>query len=164
MSKILIAILYASYHHRGQKRRHSGVPYIFHPLKTAIFTLGESNSRLTIAAILHDVIEDTKASEKTIQFLFGLETLKLIQTVSKNKIELVEEAHKMSEETLLLKTCDSLANLDDYIYWSGGCSSRKLRTYTSFLYEAVYILDGSHPIIEKLAKRTLLAYGYDKRH
>jgi len=69
--------------HSGQFRK-SGEPYICHPLSVAI-TLAEMNmdARGIIAAILHDVIEDTPVSKQQITDNFSKEVADLVDAVTK---------------------------------------------------------------------------------
>ncbi|MBI5451643.1 MAG: RelA/SpoT family protein, partial [Gammaproteobacteria bacterium] len=69
--------------HREQIR-HSGEPYICHPLSVAIILAGmRLDSESIIAAILHDTIEDTHATKGEIAALFGDEVAALVDGVSK---------------------------------------------------------------------------------
>ena len=69
--------------HNGQKRR-SGEPYIMHPVAVAeiLLELGMDNECI-IAALLHDVVEDTKLSLDFIEETFGGEVALLVDGVTK---------------------------------------------------------------------------------
>lgn len=43
-----------------------GEPYIFHPLRIAHYTKSK-NEEIRAIAILHDILEDTKATEKDLR-------------------------------------------------------------------------------------------------
>ncbi|MFT5137440.1 MAG: guanosine-3',5'-bis(diphosphate) 3'-pyrophosphohydrolase [Arenicella sp.] len=77
------AFRFAEKAHRGQVRR-TGEHYIHHPIEVAD-TLAElqMDSRSIIAALLHDVIEDTHASKTDIIKLFGEDVALLVDGVSK---------------------------------------------------------------------------------
>lgn len=77
------AYLFGAEAHDGQLRR-SGEPYIYHPLAVA-FNLAEMHmdSSSIIAAILHDVIEDTEKAKEHIAQEFGAEVAELVDGVSK---------------------------------------------------------------------------------
>jgi len=69
--------------HAGQYRR-SGEPYIFHPVAVAYILAEVRFDHETImAAILHDVIEDTKFSKEQLSVRFGSEVAELVDGVSK---------------------------------------------------------------------------------
>jgi GTP pyrophosphokinase/guanosine-3',5'-bis(diphosphate) 3'-pyrophosphohydrolase len=69
--------------HSGQTRR-SGEPYICHPLAVAI-TLAEMrmDGNCIIAAILHDVIEDTSIDKQGLAETFNTEIAELVDGVTK---------------------------------------------------------------------------------
>jgi len=83
MELLQLAFDFAKEAHQGQKRM-SGEDYIYHPLATAQ-TLAEMkmNTPMIIAALLHDVPEDTKFTIEDIKKNFGSETASLINGVTK---------------------------------------------------------------------------------
>jgi GTP pyrophosphokinase len=69
--------------HRGQARR-SGDPYLSHPLQVAtILTELKMDVRAIAAGLLHDAIEDTKATIEEIRTVFGEEIADLVDGVTK---------------------------------------------------------------------------------
>ncbi|MCR4874835.1 MAG: bifunctional (p)ppGpp synthetase/guanosine-3',5'-bis(diphosphate) 3'-pyrophosphohydrolase [Clostridia bacterium] len=81
--KIRRAYFFAKTAHKGQKRQ-SGEDYIIHPLGVAsiLVDLGMDADTI-IAALLHDVIEDTQITDSEIAEEFGQEVLLLVQGVTK---------------------------------------------------------------------------------
>jgi len=77
------AYLFGAEAHEGQTRK-TGEPYIYHPLAVAR-TMGEMrmDHRAIVAAILHDVMEDTQTSKERIRSEFGAEVAELVDGVSK---------------------------------------------------------------------------------
>lgn len=74
LKRIRDAYEYAEAAHRGQTRK-SGEPYILHPVAVAEILAGMQMDVATIeAALLHDVVEDTKVTLDDLQARFG-ETL-----------------------------------------------------------------------------------------
>ena len=77
------ALDYAIKMHDGQ-RRASGEPYIIHPIAVANILLDIGMDSATVAAaLLHDCIEDTSATDEEITELFGQEVCTLVTAVTK---------------------------------------------------------------------------------
>ncbi len=68
-------------------RRKSGEPYIFHPLSVAEICVEEIGLGTTsiIAALLHDVVEDTDIQLKDIERTFGKKIAKIVDGLTKIK-------------------------------------------------------------------------------
>ena len=92
------AFEYARQMHEGQYRKNNE-NYIVHPVSVAIILAGIPVDTPTImAALMHDVIEDTPASPKDVQDRFGEEVRKLVEGVTKlGKFEFAskEDAHAL---------------------------------------------------------------------
>ncbi len=77
------AYIYSARVHEGQVRL-SGEPYLSHPLEVAgILADMKLDPESVVAAILHDVIEDTSATPEEIMRLFGPVVLHIVSGVSK---------------------------------------------------------------------------------
>lgn len=77
------AYLFAESAHQGQYR-HSGEPYITHPLHVAyILSQLHIDHHCIIAGLLHDVVEDTTITIQDLEQTFGTETSKLVDGVTK---------------------------------------------------------------------------------
>ena len=70
--------------HKNQRRK-SGEPYVFHPIAVAKIVASKIGLDATCiaAALLHDVIEDTEYSEKTIKDIFGRKITKIVVGLTK---------------------------------------------------------------------------------
>ena len=119
------AYLYAKEKHSGQFRR-TGEEYIVHPLFVAyILTSINADKDTIIAALLHDVVEDTEASKSDIKDNFGEVVANLVDGVTKiNNInvstdnEYLTSYYKkiivgMSEDVrvIIIKLADRLHNM-----------------------------------------------------
>ena len=120
----------AAYHlsdsaHAGQFRK-SGEPYISHPFAVAEILAGwHLDAQALMAAMLHDVMEDTAITKKEIAERFGKAVAELVDGVSKlDKIEFQTEAHAQAENfrkmllamardvrVILIKLADRLHNM-----------------------------------------------------
>lgn len=77
------AYLFGAEAHSGQKRQ-SGEPYIYHPIAVArILSDMRMDHKCLMAAILHDVIEDTGTAKQQLVEQFDQEIAELVDGVSK---------------------------------------------------------------------------------
>ena len=92
------AYLYSEQAHDGQKRR-SGDPYIIHPLQVAeILSDMRMDHQSLMAAMLHDVIEDTGIAKDALKAQFGEAVAELVDGVSKlNHISFETRAEAQAE-------------------------------------------------------------------
>ena len=84
--------------HEGQYRR-SGEPYIIHPVQVAhiLYKLG-MDSESMVAALLHDVVEDTEMTEDDVKKEFGEDVANLVEGVTKlGKIPLSTKEEQQAE-------------------------------------------------------------------
>ena len=111
--------------HQGQFRI-SGDPYISHPLAVArILAEWRLDAQTLIAALLHDVMEDTEVSKEQLAHLFGQPVADLVDGVSKlDKIEFQTQEDAQAENfrkmllamasdvrVILIKLADRLHNM-----------------------------------------------------
>jgi len=83
VDKVVEAYEFGARAHEGQKR-HSGEPYITHPVAVATILADlHLDMPTVIAALLHDVIEDTGTGKGEISKLFGEEVANIVDGVSK---------------------------------------------------------------------------------
>ena len=119
------AYFYAEQAHDGQMRR-SGEPYVTHPLAVAdILADMHLDHQSLMAAMLHDVIEDTGISREALEEQFGESVAYLVDGVSKlTQIEFGSRAEKQAENfqkmalamakdirVILVKLADRLHNM-----------------------------------------------------
>ena len=77
------AYVFAARAHKGQTRR-SGEPYLSHPLEVANMLADMKLDNVSlVAALLHDVLEDTATTAATIRESFGKEVAGLVEGVTK---------------------------------------------------------------------------------
>jgi GTP pyrophosphokinase len=119
------AYVYTAKVHDGQVR-HSGEPYLVHPLEVAGILVDMQLDDLTIVAgLLHDTVEDTLTSLDEIKRLFGEEVGFLVEGLTKiSKIEFTSARERQAESfrkmlvamskdirILLIKLVDRLHNM-----------------------------------------------------
>ena len=98
ITRIAHAFLMGSDAHETQKRS-SGEPYIMHPVAVAVILAQQKMDEQTImAALLHDVIEDTSHTRDDIVKQFGEKTANLVEGVTKlTKISFISKQEAQAE-------------------------------------------------------------------
>lgn len=114
------AIEFATKRHRGQYRKGTTIPYIVHPLEVMqiLLEMG-ADTKLAIAGVLHDTVEDTNTTLEEIKERFGADVAKLVNSNSEDKSKSWEERKqhtidslaKASHRVKMLVMADKLANL-----------------------------------------------------
>src|SRR3954447_9845188 len=75
--------VFSAYEHKGQVR-HSGEPYLVHPLEVADLLADMKLDVVAVAAgLLHDIVEDTQTSIERIKELFGTDIAHVVEGVTK---------------------------------------------------------------------------------
>ena len=162
--------------HAGQTRK-SGEPYIQHPIQVAyILAQMHLDGETLIAAILHDVIEDTENSKAQIEAEFGVEVARLVDGVSKlTQISFENKAQAQAEylrkmmlamakdlRVILVKLADRLHNMRTLGYLSTE-KRRRIARETLDIYAPIANRLGLHNIhteLEDLGFQSL----YPMRH
>ena len=112
-------------HHDGQKRA-SGEPYIIHPLEVAeVLAEMKLDATAIAAALLHDSVEDTPATNEEIEEAFGDQVAHIVEGVTKiDKIQFANREDRQAENVrkmllamvsdvrvVLIKLADRLHNM-----------------------------------------------------
>ena len=108
--RILKAFDFANNAHAGVKRK-SGEPYIIHPLAVAKIVSGEIGLGVTsiVAAILHDVVEDTDYTLEDIRNLFGPKVSRVVDGLTKLSDEITSQ-HDSKQATNFRKMLMTLSD------------------------------------------------------
>ncbi|HZW59455.1 MAG TPA: bifunctional (p)ppGpp synthetase/guanosine-3',5'-bis(diphosphate) 3'-pyrophosphohydrolase [Woeseiaceae bacterium] len=125
VKSVMQAYRFGAHAHQGQKRK-SGEAYISHPVAVAqILADMHMDAQTIVAAILHDVVEDTGTPVHQLAEIFGGEVAALVDGVSKlDQIQFVSRAEAQAESfrkmmlamiedirVILVKLADRLHNM-----------------------------------------------------
>ena len=155
--------------HNAQTRR-SGKPYIFHPISVAKIVASKIglDGQSIAAALLHDVVEDTKYSIEKIKEIFGEEIAKIVDgltKISKLKKEKIlsiqaENFRKMlltlndDIRVILIKIADRLHNMKTLEFLSEE-KQLKISSETLYIYAPIAHRIGLYEIKNELEDLSL---------
>lgn len=98
------AMCFAEHAHNGATRKGTKIPYIMHPIEAGMITMSLTDDvSVVVAAILHDVVEDTKYDLGDIEQRFGPDIAQLVSYESEDKMHDIPAANswKLRKETFL---------------------------------------------------------------
>lgn len=117
--------------HHSQQKRYSGEPYFVHPIAVAQILIDlKLDQDSIIAALLHDVVEDTEATLEDVEKLFGEDVAELVDGVTKlGQINAIPNSERVAENfrkltiamskdirVLLIKLADRYHNMQTISY------------------------------------------------
>ena len=124
---ILRAAKFAADAHRDQRRKdRNASPYINHPLALADILANEggiTDPDVIVAALLHDVVEDTDTHITDVHAKFGMAVASIVAEVTddtsldsaeRKRLQVVKAASK-SDQAKLVKLADKTCNLRDIV-------------------------------------------------
>lgn len=121
-ARLYDAIELAARAHHNQVRKGTEIPYVVHPLAVAGLLIRlECPEHTVIAALLHDVLEDTPVTVDEIRFHFGPKVAELVMALSEPDKKAPWEDRKAhtihylgnqaSDDALLVALADKLDNI-----------------------------------------------------
>ncbi len=157
---LLEAVRFASEKHRDHRRKgNTAAPYINHPIAVADQLAANGcaeDTGLLMAAILHDVVEDTDTTHEELVEIFGERVAGIVKEVTDDKSlssrEIKEAAVRAiagkSREARLLKLSDLIANITDLIHHPPNWTVERRRAYVGWAETVVAGLQGTHAGLE----------------
>ncbi len=152
---LLQALDFAAKKHKLQRRKDNTTPYINHPIGVALLLeqAGITDTKVLMAALLHDTIEDTETTFKELENHFGIEVADLVQTLSddmtltseERKKHQVEKMKTASTNTRVIKMADRIYNLRDMGIWP----IEKQKVYKYWGRALLASCTNTNPLLEK---------------
>ena len=111
------AYKFAKEKHKGQLRKFSKKPYLTHLVRTyKIVKYYTEDRTMLVAALLHDIVEDTSVTVLEIKILFGEEVAEIVDQLTykgngDKKSGLKKEVGCMSSKSKIVKLSDRTANV-----------------------------------------------------
>ena len=159
-ARLLDALYFAAEKHRDHRRKGAiAAPYINHPITVAhqLAAAGmDQNGDLLVAAVLHDVVEDTDTTLEELGRRFGTRVAGIVGEVSDDKKidwrsrkrRVVETIADKSREARLIKLSDLIANVTDLVQHPPNWTPEHQSGYLKWAEAVVNAIAGVHPALE----------------
>jgi len=157
---LLEAAQFAAERHSGQRRKGaSAEPYINHLIEVAHLVAGAlsaPDTNLLIAALLHDVVEDTPVTRQELAAAFGADVATLVAEVTDDKSlpkqtrkQLqIDNAPKKSRRAQVIKLADKISNLRAILVSPpADWSEHRKREYVEWARRVVEALPEPNPVL-----------------
>jgi guanosine-3',5'-bis(diphosphate) 3'-pyrophosphohydrolase len=160
--RLAAALLYSIEKHAVQRRR-DGSPYIAHPIRVAesLRSIGAVHDpEVIMAALLHDLIEDTDVEYDDLLRRFGQRVADLVVVLSGDmrlpkaarRAEVVERIKAASDEAKAIRLADRLDNLMDM----AGFSDARKREFLAGSKRILEACHGANPGLEAALARAIV--------
>jgi (p)ppGpp synthase/HD superfamily hydrolase len=161
------AIRFAAIKHDGQRRKYTHEPYLFHPIEVmryvGMVSLSyEHREPMMVAAVLHDVVEDTDATIEEVAARFGTNVARMVAGLtdasrpedgSRSERKRIDREHASLQawDTQTIKCADIISNAKSIV-----ASDPKFATmYLPEKAMLVVALEHADPIMRSLAMRVI---------
>ena len=157
--RLFEAAAFAAEQHRFQRRNgFDALPYINHLIKVALVLMeaGETDMNLLVAAILHDLVEDTETTHGDLTARFGKKVADIVIEVtddmtlpySERKRLQLERSISLSEEAKKIRIADKLCNIRDIISYPLDWTPERKMAYIEWSEQMMDRLRGLNPKLE----------------
>jgi guanosine-3',5'-bis(diphosphate) 3'-pyrophosphohydrolase len=160
-ARLFEALRFAADRHRdGRRKGQTAAPYINHPIavaeQLAAAGFGEDID-LLIAALLHDVVEDTPTSADELRRRFGDRVADIVIEVTDDKSldwrerkrRVVQHVGRLSRQAQLIKLSDLSANITDLIHHPPNWATDRKRGYLMWAEAVVDAMSAPEPSLER---------------
>ncbi|MEO5645061.1 MAG: HD domain-containing protein [Bacteroidia bacterium] len=160
MKEVIDAILFAASSHAGQFRKDGVTPYINHPIEVMhlLAHTGEvTDKEILMAAVLHDVIEDTDINGEEIAERFGQHVADIVLELTDDVLLTKEERKRqqllscdgLSHAARLIRISDKICNVYDILYAPpGNWDMKRRQEYLTWANSVVMKIRGTNTGLE----------------
>lgn len=173
------ALLFASKHHQHQIRKASDEPYINHLLEVLQLLVHfepDCDESTRIAAVLHDIVEDTTAPIESVEFLFGDDVANLVAQLTctnakdseDKKTKLFQQISIANPRAKQIKLADIISNVtslpeswsverkESYVKWCKNIASECAISSPNLYEQFSYVIQINAPIETALVQQDVL--------
>ncbi len=170
--KIEQALRAATILHKDQIRKGlMPVPYVSHLFSTAMIALdyARDNEDIIIGALLHDTLEDTDYTPNELEFDFGENIRKIVESLtepqsdekkqytwSERKLQYVEQLKTASQEALIIAAADKIHNMRAMVEEYLDEHERFLKEFSGSLKERLVQYQNISNVLNRSLKNDIL--------
>ena len=159
LPRLLEALDFAAQRHSAQRRKGpDAVPYVNHLIEAAALLAtvgGVTDVEVLMAAVLHDVLEDTPTTREEVLALFGARVLQLVDSVTDDKrLSRAERRQAVlahlphaADETRVIKLADLCSNV---MTLPSDWAPERAREYLVWAHRAAELCAASNPALAQL--------------
>ncbi|HKK79268.1 MAG TPA: HD domain-containing protein [Phaeodactylibacter sp.] len=160
MPELLEALQFAAIQHQYDRRAgYDRLPYINHLIKVTnclANRIGIKDEALLLAAVLHDIVEDTEVTVEQLERRFGGEVAAIVEELTddmslpygERKRLQVEQAGKLSPKARVIRLVDKASNLRDIFNYPLDWSVEKKAAYLDNAIAVAERIKGDHPKLD----------------
>ena len=150
------AAAFAAKAHEGAFRKGTCIPYITHPLETAVIVAGFTlDEEMIAAALLHDVVEDAGVTREELEAQFGTRVADLVMALADklSNMRCTARDYLMLGERLWERFNEKDKNKHAWYYWGIARGCRELEEHVYYkeyimLCQSVFGSDREHALGE----------------
>ena len=166
MPELLEALQFAATHHQYDRRAgYDRLPYINHLIKVTnclANRIGIKDEALLLAAVLHDVVEDTEVTVAELERRFGSEVASIVEELTddmslpyeERKRQQVEQASQLSSKARMIRLVDKASNLRDIFNYPLDWPIEKKAAYLDNALAIAERIKGGHPKLDAWFEET----------
>jgi guanosine-3',5'-bis(diphosphate) 3'-pyrophosphohydrolase len=166
MPELLEALQFAAIHHQYDRRGgYDRLPYINHLIKVTnclANRIGEKDEALLLAAILHDIVEDTDVTVEELERRFGSEVAEIVAELTddmslpyeERKQLQVERAGELSLKARKIRLADKASNLRDIFNYPLDWTIEKKAAYLENAKAVAQRIKGDSPRLDAWFDKT----------
>ena len=160
MPELLEALQFAAIHHQYDRRAgYDRLPYINHLIKVTnclANRIGEKDEALLLAAILHDIVEDTEVTVEHLERRFGSEVAEIVAELTddmslpyeERKQLQVDRAGELSLKARKIRLVDKASNLRDIFNYPLEWTIEKKAAYLENAIAVAERIKGDNPRLD----------------
>ena len=159
LARLLRALQFAAEQHASQRRKGAGdEPYVNHLIEVAALLAGPAGVHdvdVLVAAVLHDVVEDTPTTLGEVESIFGKRVRDTVASLSDDKTlpkaarkaAVIEHMRHADEPTKLIKLADLCSNVGSIPV---GWTVERKREYLDWIQKVALLCSGINNALDRI--------------